>query len=220
MSSPAETSQQQPTPPPQHTGFDPVEFWYLHKTKIIGLTILFIVALVGYTAYELTQRSAREAANKAFAEAKTADDYKKVIADHPDQIAAGNAQLKLAELYRDEGKYDEAITVLRTFTEKHPAHPLIAGGWLGLGQNAEAAGKIDEALTQYQKILTTFPTSYAAPFALLSQGRLQKAKGQNDAAKRTFEQVISQYKMTFFEFEAKRELDALNKAPKPPAESK
>jgi TolA-binding protein len=214
MSSPAGTSQQQPTPTPQHTGFDPIEFWFLHKTKIIALALLFTVALLGYTIVELVQRNAREAANKAFAEAKTADDYRKVIAEYPSQVAAGNAQLKLAELLRTEGKYDDANGVLRSFIEKHPTHPLIAGGWLSLGQNAEAAGKTDEALTQYQKILTTFPTSYAAPFALLGQGRLQKAKEQNEAAKRTFEQVIAQYKMTYFEFEAKRELDALNKAGK------
>jgi TolA-binding protein len=213
MASPAETSQQQPTPTP-HTGFDPIEFWFLHKTKIIALAVLFAVALVGYTVFELTQRNARQSANKAFAEAKTADDFKKVIAEHSGQVAGGNAQLKLAELLRNEGKYDDANGVLRAFIEKHPNHPLIAGAWLSLGQNAEAAGKADEALTQYQKILTTFPTSYAAPFALLAQGRLQKTKGQNDAAKRTFEQVISQYKLTYFEFEAKRELDSLNKAGK------
>jgi len=214
MSSPAETSQQQPTPNPQHIGFDPIEFWFLHKTKIIALAALFVVALVGYTVFEITQRSARESANKAYAEAKTADDFKKVIAEHSGQMAAGNAQLKLADLLRKDGKYDEANAVLRSFVEQHPTHPLIAGGWLGLAQNAEAAGKADEALAQYQKILTTFPNSYAVPMALLAQGRLQKAKGQTDAAKRAFEQVISQYKMSSFGFEAQQELATLNKAEK------
>jgi TolA-binding protein len=214
MSSPAETSQQQPTPTPQHTGFDPVEFWYLHKTKIIAFTVLFVVALLGYTIFEITQRNARESANKAFASAKSADDYKKVIAEHSGQKAAGNAHLKLAELLRNEGKYDEANGILRSFIEKYPTHPLVAGAWLSLGQNAEAAGKADDALTQYQKILTTFPNSYAAPISLLAQGRIQKGKGENDAAKRTFEQVISQYKLTSFQFEAQRELAELNKAGK------
>jgi TolA-binding protein len=214
MSSSAETSQQQPTPTPHHIGFDPIEFWFLHKTKIVALAALFVVALAGYTIFEITQRNARESANKAFAQAKTADDYRKVIAEHPGQMAAGNAQLELADLLRKEGKYDEANTMLRSFIEQHPTHPLLAGAWLGLGQNAEAAGKADEALTQYQKILTTFPNSYAAPIALLAQGRIQKAKGQTDAAKRSFEQVDQQYQMTPFQFEARRELGNLNKAAK------
>jgi outer membrane protein assembly factor BamD (BamD/ComL family) len=214
MSSPAETSQQQPTPNPQHIGFDPIEFWFLHKTKIIALAALFVVALVGYTVFEITQRNARESANTAYAKAKTVDDFKRVIAEHSGQMAAGNAQLKLADLLRKDSKPDEANAVLRSFVEQHPTHPLIAGGWLGLAQNAEAAGKADEALAQYQKILTTFPNSYAVPIALLAQGRLQKAKGQNDAAKRAFEQVISQYKMSSFGFEAQQELATLNKAEK------
>lgn len=210
MSSPAETSPQQPTPS-HHAGFDPVEFWFLHKTKIIALTVLFVVALAGYAGFEITQRNARESAVRAFAEAKTADDFRKVIAEHPGQVAAGNAQLKLANLLRQEGKYDEANTVLRSFIEKQPTHPMLAGAWLGLAQNTEAAGKVDEALTEYQKILTTFPNSYAVPIALLAQGRIQKAKGQTDAAKRSFEQVISQYQFTSFQFEAQRELGNLNK---------
>jgi tetratricopeptide (TPR) repeat protein len=208
MSSPAETSQQQPSPTP-HTGFDPIEFWFLHK--IIALSALFVVALIGYTVFEVTQRNAREAANKAFAEAKTADDFKKVIAEHSGQTAAGNAQLKLAGLLRNEGKFEEAGKILRDFIEKYPAHPMIAGAWLSLGQNQEGAGKADEALAQYQKVLTTYPNSYAAPIALLSQGRIQKAKGQNDAAKRSFEQVISQYQFTQFQNEAQMELRTLDK---------
>jgi tol-pal system protein YbgF len=214
MSSPAETSQQQPTPTPQHTGFDPIEFWYLHKSKIIALSALFVVALVGYAVFEFTERTARESANMAFAAAKTADDFRKVIAEHSGQMAAGNAQLELSGLLRKEGKYDEANTVLRSFVEQHPTHPMLAGAWLSLGQNAEAAGKVDEALTNYQKILTTFPNSYAVPIALLAQGRIQKNKGQNDAAKRSFEQVISQYQMTSFQFEAQREMASLNKPEK------
>jgi len=210
MSSPAETSQQPPSPS-HHTGFDPIEFWFLHKTKIIAFSALFVVALVGYTIFEITERSARESANKAFAEAKTADDFKKVIAEHPGQTAAGNAQLELANLLRKDGKFDEANTLLRSFIEKQPTHPLIAGAWLSLAQNSEAAGKMDEALTDYQKILTTFPNSYAAPIALLAQGRVQKAKGQTDAAKRSFEQVISQYQFTQFQRDAELELGKLNK---------
>jgi TolA-binding protein len=213
MSRPAETSQQpNPAPQPQHTGFDPVEFWFLHKLKIIALASLFVVGIVGYTVYDLAEKSARESASRAFAAAKTVDDYKKVIAEHSGQPAAGNAQLMLAELLRKDGKLDEANTILRAFIEQHPTHPMLAGGWLAIAQNAESAGKSDEALTNYQKILTTFPTSYAAPIALLSQARIQKAKGQNDLAKRSYEQVLSQYQNTFFSFEAQRELGTLNKA--------
>lgn len=207
MSDTAEKSQQ----PAQasHTGFDPIEFWYLHKTKIIAFVVVLVAALIGYAIFSSVQTRAVESANAAFAAAKTADDYKKVIAEHSGQVAAGNAQLKLAEILRNENKLDEANATLKTFIEKQPQHPMIAGAWLALAQNAESAGKTDEALTGYQKVLTTFPTSYAAPLSLLGQGRMEKAKGLKDNAKRTFEKVISDYHQSSFEREAQNELKSL-----------
>src|SRR5689334_9240626 len=140
MSSP--TSQQpNPAPHSQHAGLDPVEFWFLHKTKIIALASLFLVGIAGYTVYDLAEKNARDSANKAFASAKTVDDYKKVITEHSGQLAAANAQLELAGLLRKDGKLEEANTVLRAFIEQHSTHPMIAGAWLALAQNAETASK-------------------------------------------------------------------------------
>src|SRR5436190_17404170 len=173
MSSPAETSNPQPTS--AHTGFDPYEFWILHKTKIIALGVLFIVALVGYTIFTINENHSRAAAEVAYAAAKTPDDFRKVAQEHSGQPAAGNALLQLAAQLRNEGKLDEANATLHKFISEYPEHPMLAGAWLALAENAEAAGKQDDALTGYQKVLTTFPGSFAAPLALLGQGRLQKA---------------------------------------------
>jgi TolA-binding protein len=211
MSSPAETSAPQPSPTSAHTGFDPVEFWFLHQKKVIALAVLFIVGLVGYTLFTINENRSRAAADAAYASAKTADDFRKVAQEHSGQPAAGNAQLQLAALQRDEGKLDDANTTLRKFIAEYPEHPMLAGAWLALAENAEAAGKQDEALTGYQKVLTTFPSSYAAPLALLGQGRIQKAKGQNDLAKRTYEQIQSQFQGSPFQMEAMQELRSLSK---------
>ena len=217
MSSPAETSNPQPTPQPMPataaapTGFDPVEFWMLHKTKVIALAVLFVVALLGYTIYTLTESKAKAAAEAAYASAKTADEYRKVAQEHAGQPAAGNAQLQLGALLRKDGKLDEANSTLQKFIAEYPEHPMLSGAWLSLAENAEAAGKQDEALTGYQKVLTTFPSSYAAPLALLGQARIQKAKGQNDLAKRSYEQIQAQYQGTPFQMEAMQELRSLNK---------
>ncbi|MEQ1860876.1 MAG: tetratricopeptide repeat protein [Chthoniobacteraceae bacterium] len=215
MASPVETSNPPPSAPvEQH--FDLLAFWYLHKTKIIALVALLVVGLAGYSIYMLNERHARESAQNAFAGAKTADDFRRVAAEHPGQIAAANAQLKLAAMLRDEGKLDEANATLRAFVEKYPAHPLLAGAWLSLAQNAEAAGKNDEALTGFQKVTTTFPGSFTAPLALIGQARIQKAKGQTDQAKRTYEQILAQYQNTPFQMEAVRALSELNKPEAPP----
>jgi len=211
MSSPAETSAPQPTPASAHTGFDPVEFWMLHQKKIIGLAVLFIVGLIGYTIFTINENRTRAAAEAAYASAKTAEEFRKVAQDYSGQPAAANAQLQLAALLRKDGKLDDANTILRKFISDNPEHPMLAGAWLALAENAEAAGKQDEALTGYQKVLTTFPSSYAAPISLLGQARIQKAKGQNDLAKRSYEQIQAQYQGSPFQMEAMQELRSLNK---------
>lgn len=168
--SPTETPQIAAPPP----GFDPVAFWYLHKGKIMALAALFAVALAAYSIQQFIEQREQAASARAFARAKTADDFKKVITEHSRTVAAANAQLRLAELLRGEGKLDEATATLKTFAAENAKHPLISGAWLGIGSNQEAQGKIEEALATYQKVATTYPVSYAAPLALLGQARLQK----------------------------------------------
>jgi TolA-binding protein len=209
MSSPAETTTPQPTP--DHTGFDPVEFWMLHQKKIIAIAALFVVALIGYTIFTLNENRAKAQSEAAYAAAKTSDDFRKVASEHSGQPAAGNAQLQLAALQRNEGKLDEANATLRKFISEYPEHPMLAGAWLALAENAEAAGKQEDALAGYQKVLTTFPSSFAAPLALLGQARIQKAKGQNDLAKRSYEQIQTQFQGSPFQMEAMQELRSLNK---------
>ena len=194
MSSPTQTP---PTTAPD-PGFDPIAFWYLHKGKILALIALFVVALTGYAIQQLVERNSRLSSEAAFASAKTADDFKKVVAGHSGTVAAGNAQLRLAELQRKDGKSDESTATLKSFIEKNPQHPLLSGAWLGIAENLEASGKTDEALAAYQKVATTYPASFAAALALMGQARLQKEKGQTDLAKRTYEQVATQFQKSDF----------------------
>ena len=205
MASPAETSQQ-PSPAPTTTDhhFDPIEFWYLHKTRIIAFAGLLAVGLTGYTIFTLNQRASKSAAEAAYAGAKSIEDFRKVASSYAATVAGANAQLRVAGLLRDEGKLDEANAVLREFTQKNSQHPMIAGAWLSLAANSEAANKLDDALAGYQKVTTNYPGSFAAPVALMGQARIHKGKGQNDQAKRIYEQVLAQYQSTPFQMEAMR----------------
>ena len=207
MSSPTATPQTS-TPDP---GFDPVAFWYLHKTKLLALAAIFVVGLLGYAIQQWMESNARATSQAAFAKATSEDDFKKVIADYGGSVAAANAQLRLAELQRKGGKLEESTATLKAFVEQHPQHPLISGAWLGIATNQETAGKTDEALASYQKVATTYPTSYAAALALMAQARLQKDKGQIDLAKRTFEQVVTQFHGSDFEHQALQQSTTLKK---------
>jgi TolA-binding protein len=181
------------TTPPADPGFDPLVFWIQHKSKILILSALFVVALAAYAVSEVVRTKRAAAAETAFANAHTEDEFRKVIADYSGTAPAGNAYLLLAEKLRSEGKLDESSTALHAFIDKYPEHPLLSGAWTSLAANLEAQGKVDEALAAYQKISTAFANSFSAPLALISQGRLLVQKGKPEDARRIYEQVIAQY---------------------------
>jgi len=187
MPSPVETT----TPP--EPGFDPLVFWIQNRSKILLFSGLLVVALATWGISEWTRLRKLTGAQQLFTAAKSADDYRKVIAEYPGTLAAGSAHLLLAEQLRKDGKLDESSALLRTFTEKYPEHSLLSGAWTSLAANQEALGKADEALATYQKVSTSYAGSFSAPVALMAQARLLKSAGKTEEAARIYEQVTTRY---------------------------
>jgi TolA-binding protein len=192
MSTPAENSQ------PTDHGFDPLAFWIEHKTKVLALSSVLAACLAAYGIYQYASQRAQDAAAADFAQAKSADDFRKVIQSHSSSPVAANAALLLAEQLRNEGKLDEAATTLRKFTTEHPSHPLISGAWNSIATTLEAQGKTDEAIATYQKVIATYPSSFAAPVAMMSQARIHHSRSEDDKARQIYDQVISQFGQTSF----------------------
>lgn len=182
-----------PPPPPADLGFDPLVFWIQHKTKVLLFAALFVVGLAVFATWEIVRTRKDAAAERLFAEAKSAEDFRKVIAEYAGTAAAGNAHLMLGEKLRAEGKLDESTAALRQFIERHPEHPLLSGAWTSIATNLEAQGKADEALSTYQKVSTGYANSFSTPIALLAQARILQAKDKTDEARRLYEQVMTQF---------------------------
>jgi TolA-binding protein len=184
------------TPPPaaaEETGFDPLVFWIQHRTKIVLLVALVVVGAAVYGISEWMRLSKQQGSTQLLSGAKTADDYRKVIAEYPGTSAAGNATLLLAAKLRDEGKYDESTAELKTFAEKYPKHELVSGAWTSMAANLEAQGKVDEALATYQRVSTSYAASFSAPVALLNQARILQGQGKKEEARKIYEQIVSSY---------------------------
>lgn len=199
------------TPQPTETEFDLLVFWIKHQSKILLLAGLFVVALGGYAISEYVHNQHTAAAQALLANAHTADDYRKVIADYSGSMPAGDAYLLLAEKQRAEGKLDESSATLHTFIEKYPDHPLISGAWTSLATNLEAQGKLDEALSTYQKVTTTYANSFSTPLALLAEGRILIQEGKTEDGRRLYEQLLTQYPDNFATQAAQMELRKLKK---------
>ncbi len=190
MSSPADT------PPPAaaiEPGFDPLVFWIQHRAKIVLFGGLLIVALATFGVSEFLRHQKLDGARQLFAAAKTAEEYRKVIAEYPGTTAAGDAHLLLASELRKEGKLEESSALLRTFTTQYPEHQLLSGGWTSLAANLEAEGKADEALAMYQKVSASYAGSFSAPVALMAEARLLREKGKKEEARKVYEQVAKTY---------------------------
>jgi tetratricopeptide (TPR) repeat protein len=199
------------TTPQQEAEFDPLAFWIEHKGKIRLLLALLVFGLLAYGIFQFAEKRARENSANDFARAKTPEDFRKVIAAHPRSVVAGNAHLILADLLRNEGKHDEAITNLRSMIDRHPDHPLISGAWTSLAFCLEAQGKSEEALSTLQKVAATYPTSFAAPVALMAEARIFTERNDVAQAKRIYEQVVSQFGQSDFARQALVALQRLKK---------
>ena len=202
---------------PPVAGFDPHEFWILYKSKVLLFAGLFVVALGIFGVSEWTRKKTQTESQNLLAAAKTADDYRAVIAKYPKSMAGASALLLLADHLRTAGNYDDSSAQLRAFAERFPTHPLASGALTSLAATQEAQGKADEALATYQKVTSAHPTSFSAPVALLAQARLLKAQGKTEDARRIYEQLIQQYQGTAFGQEAASENQKLAKPTPAPA---
>ena len=199
------------TTPPADTGFDPLVFWIEHKSKLLLLAGIFVVGLATFGLSEYLRATKNAAARELLAKADSGEALRKVIAEYPGTVSAGNAHLLLGEKLRAEGKLDDSSATLRTFTEKYPEHPLLSGAWTSIAANLEGQGKVDEALSAYQKVTTAYANSFSAPLALLAQARILNAKGKSEEARRLYEQVMTQFPDNVAAQQAAQEVRQLQK---------
>lgn len=197
--------------PPIDEGFDPFAFWILHRTKILLLLVVLLIGLIVFGVSEWSRQRTEAAAHAAFAAAAKPEDFQKVMADFPKQPAAASAALRLAESLRQAGKYDEANAVLKSFTEQHADHPLIAGAYTSMGANDEDAGKLDQALADYKRVIASYPTAFCAPAAWIGQARVLQQQGKTEEARHVYETVITQFPESPFTSEAFRASQKLKK---------
>lgn len=158
------------------------------KKLLIGLLAIG-VGVGGWLV--LRQQAERKAIAEAqaFTGSETLDDYKKVIANHPGTVAAGSAQLMIANLLAQNNDAAGAIEELKKFSAGYPTHPMadhaaFRSAVLAAEKDGAAAG-----VTQYDTFINQFPNS---PFRALAQLRKADAlvtSGKRDEAIAIYESI-------------------------------
>lgn len=171
-------------------------FWQEHWKKFVGGLVALVLLILAVGAWTLWQSQLRSAAESLYSAAAGPEGWREVVQKFPGTIAAGNAQIRLAEALRLEGKPDEAASTLETFAAAQPEHPLAAVAWLSLGEIRQMQKNDASALEAYRTASGKYASSYVAPMALLAEARLLSAGGSRGEAKAVLESIGTAYPQT------------------------
>ena len=171
-------------------------FWQEHWKKFAGGLILVVLLILVAGAWSFWQSQQRSAAEALYSASAGPEGWREVLVKFPGTVAAGNAQLRLAEALRTEGKADEAASTLETFVAAQPGHPLASVGWLSLGEIRQMQKNDAAALEAFRTASGKYASSYAAPMALLAEARLLIAGGSRGEAKAVLDSIGISYPQT------------------------
>ncbi|MBV9008050.1 MAG: tetratricopeptide repeat protein [Verrucomicrobia bacterium] len=191
-------------------------FWVRHRTEIAAAIVVLLLAVIAIAGWRFARERRETAASAAFAAAKTAGDYQRVISRYDGTPAAAGAYLLLAEDQRNAGKLADANATLQRFIDKFPHHELLSTARMSMAANLDAMGKHDEAVAAYQQIASTDPGSFNAPLALIAEAQILQAQKRDGDARRVCETVMTQYGRTYAAAEAAQMLRSLKPPPAQP----
>lgn len=185
------------TPAPAQE-FDLLAFWIQYRKLIIRVTVLLIIIVGVWGTIEFLKARKENQSKESLASATTADQLRKVIADWPGTPAGGSAHLLLADKLREDGKFDDAVKVLKDFSAQYPDHPLASNAVVSLGITYECAGKKDDALATYRQMSSSYPNHSLTPMALIGQARILMAQGKRDEAQKIADDLKAKYGNSVF----------------------
>jgi tetratricopeptide (TPR) repeat protein len=216
MSQPASESNEPRPAVPAHATvpevpqeFDLLAFWIQHQKLVIRLLLAVLVGVAIWGAFLFKDYRRRAGSENALADAKNAEDYRKVVTDWSGTSAAGTAYVRLAEELRKENKPKEAAVALREFLDKYQTHPLRVPAAHSLAASLETAGEFDAALVAYQNFVTAHGRSAFAPLGLIGQARVLIATSKPDDARLILETVDLKYPGNPFTYDARTLLETL-----------
>ncbi len=166
-------------------------FWEKNRRTILIAAAVIVLAVLATIYWVISRHNLKLAAEAAFAQAKSPDAWREVIAKYPGTMPAADAMFLLAESRREQGNTDESTATYQRFLAEYPGHPLAGGARLGIAENYSAAGKTADALAALKAAQAG--GGYAAPFAALLEGRALMRERKLAEAKEIFSMIASTY---------------------------
>jgi tol-pal system protein YbgF len=114
-------------------------------------------------AVELFQAGVDQFNRRTYTAARRA--FEQVLAQHPNDELAPEAQYKLAEILVAEGKPTEAIAAFERVRQLYPASPKVPEAGLQVGMIHLQENRRNEARSAFQRVIDSYPGTAAAETA-------------------------------------------------------
>jgi tetratricopeptide (TPR) repeat protein len=152
----------------------------------------------------------------------TAEAFLKITQEYPKTKASGEAMLRAASVYFDQGNYQQAQETFDKFIRSYGETPYVPQAVFGIASCLDAQNKTAEAIAKYNDFLKSYPNDPAAEQARLNLARLHDAANQPAQAVEMLTKIASGGQFTPAANEAQERLKVLyakhpNLAPPPPA---
>jgi outer membrane protein assembly factor BamD (BamD/ComL family) len=149
---------------------------------------LVLVALVAVTAIWMLQQRRQQnvlEASQILASARVTSEFEDILHRFPKSDAAPLAQLHLAKLHYDMGRYADALASYETFLQNWGSHPLADTALLGRLFAIEALGgedRIRDAAEGFRAFAEANPDNFLYPQARMGEARCKQLLGMLDEA--------------------------------------
>lgn len=168
----------------------PFESFLEQHFKKMLIVLLAIAAAVGAWLVIRQQRErAAIAQAEAFTGSETLDDYKKVIANHPGSVAAGSAQLMIANLLAQNNDVAGALDELKKFTSSFPQHPMVEHAAFRIAALTAEKDGSEAGVREYESFINRYPNSPLRPLAQMRKADALVNLGKTDEALAVFDAI-------------------------------
>lgn len=168
----------------------------IQKHTGTALTIALAIAVAVVAIWSLQQRRSQQnlESQQLLAAAQSTSQFEDIVGRFPRSEAAPLAQLSLAKLHFDMGRYQDAMAAYENFLAKWENHTLSSTAILGKLFSLEALGEPDqirEAEAGFRAFAQNNPGHYLYPQARLGEARCKQHLGMLEEARSIYENFLA-----------------------------
>lgn len=161
-----------------------------HWTRIAQFCAIFIIVLIAYMLISYFSKGAEARVAGEISKAKTAEEINAILSKHPKHPGADFARMRLARIYFDDKKYEEAAKIYEQLSNSRH-EDLALRAKLNFAYVLEAQDKKSEAAAKFQGLsgLPSCPEEIRFE-AAYSAARIYSALGEKEKALANLDTII------------------------------